>query len=167
MRSIAALMLIAAAAAQVTGFGTEPSGKEAWTYEDNQDVIDAINYDDDEENLKREVVTQDERFNAYDGKGDEDFAIRNSELTEDSIITYGPFRDEHDVEISSHGWFTEVSGLPFFESQRKRIWEDATRDLPELLDVCPPGAECRAESRRQLIDDLTDQWRTVIRSVQE
>jgi len=30
MRSIAALMLIAAASAQITGFGTEASGKEAW-----------------------------------------------------------------------------------------------------------------------------------------
>jgi len=162
MRSIAALMLIAAAAAQVTGFGTEPSGKEAWTYEDNQDVIDAINYDDDEENLKREVVTVDERSNAYDGKGDEDFALRDSEVTEESVVDYAL-----EGGVDAHGWFNEVSGLPFFQSQREKIWIDATADLPELLDVCPPGAECRAESRRNLVDKLTGQWRTVIKSVQD
>lgn len=161
MRSIAALMLIAAAAAQ-SGFGTEASGKEAWTYEDNQDVIDAINYDDDEENLKREVVTQSERFNAYDGKGDEDFALRDSEVTEDSVVDYAL-----EGGVDAHGWFNEVSGLPFFQNQREKIWLDATADLPELLDVCPLGAECRAKSRRALVDKLTGQWRTVIKSVQD
>ena len=166
MRSIAALMLIAAAAAE-SGFGTEASGKEAWTYEDNQDVIDAINYDDDEENHVREIVTVDERSNAYDGVGDEDFSWKAEEITEKGTLDEEPFYDEHDVEISQYGWFNEVSGLPFFESQRKRIWEDATADLPELLDVCPPGAECRAARRRELIDDLTKQWRETIRSVQE
>ena len=161
MRSIAALMLIAAASAQ-SGFGTEASGKEAWTYEDNQDVIDAINYDDDEDNHNREVVTQDDRFNAYDGKGDEDFAIRDSEVTEDSVVDYAL-----EGGVDAHGWFTEVSGLPFFQTQRAKIWDDATKDLPDLLDVCPPGAECRAESRRNLVDKLTGQWRTVIKSVQD
>ena len=148
MRSIAAIMLIAAASAAKVGDDAivlpAGDGFDAASY-DNKLALDAVKYDDDAANEIREVVTIDERDSAYDGDGEGDFVLLDTELLGDQL-----------------GWFNEISGLPFFAANKAKIWDDAVSDLPALLDVCPPGVVCRDESRTALVTKLTAQWKAVI-----
>ena len=150
MRSIAAIMLIAAAsAAKVVDDATvlpDGDGFNADSYADDA-ALAAAKYDDVEANRIRETVTVDARDSAYDGNGAGDFAILDTELTGDGL-----------------GWFNEISGLPFFAANKAKIWADATADLDMLLDVCTPGVVCRALARTALITKLTGQWKAVIDS---
>mgnify|MGYP001272267528 CR=1 FL=1 len=150
MRSIAAIMLIAAAsAAKVVDDATvlpDGDGFNADSYADDE-ALAAAKYDDVEANRIRETVTVDARDSAYDGNGAGDFAILDTELTGDGL-----------------GWFNEISGLPFFAANKAKIWADATMDLDMLLDVCPPGVVCRDLARTALITKLTGQWKAVIDS---
>ena len=91
------------------------------------------------EQLEREEVTKSKRFDAELAIGTEDFG------NEDSV-----------------NWFNTVSGLPFFEENKQKIWEDATTDLQPLLQVCELGRECRAGKKTDLVTDLTSEWTKLI-----
>ena len=132
MRSIAALMLIAATQAA--------PADDDWTFS-SADAIAAAQFDDTAD-MTREVVVKDERFDAYDNDGKGDFAIKDDEVTV--------------AELDPNGWFNAVTGMPFFEANKALVWADATEGLDELLAVCPPGMECRDASRERLVQKLTE-----------
>lgn len=135
MRSIAALMLIAATQAALA-----PPAEDDWAFS-SEAAIEAANYDDNAD-IIRENVIRDERDSAYDHDGEGDFFVYDDEVTQ--------------AELDPTGWFNAVTGMPFFEANRARVWAEATEDLDQLLDVCPPGVECRNESRQRLIAKLTE-----------
>ena len=135
MRSIAAIMLIAATQAALA-----PPAEDDWAFS-SEAAIEAANYDDNAD-IIRENVIRDERDSAYDHDGEGDFIVNDDEITQ--------------AELDPTGWFNAVTGMPFFEANRARVWAEATEDLDQLLDVCPPGVECRNESRQRLIAKLTE-----------
>jgi hypothetical protein len=92
--------------------------------------------------MTREDVIIDERFGAYDNDGKGDFALKDDEVTV--------------AELDPNGWFNAVTGMPFFAANKAQVWADATEGLDELLDVCPPGMECRDLARAELVKKLTE-----------
>ena len=158
MRSIAALLLIAAASA-AKDFGnigsvdtTAGSGsandviKDDFAFSDDA-AYQASLYDDNAEKI-RETVVDEDRHGAYDGGDADDFMLNDGEMG-----TAG------DMD----GWFNQVSGLPFFTENRNKIWADATADLPDLLEVCQKGKTCREASRVELVNKLTNNWQALIK----
>ena len=89
------VMLVSAVAAQSNGEFMSAEAKEAARFGDlSADEV--------------ETVTRDERFGAYDG-GNDDFSVTSEELIEGG----GNNRDRDTLS-----WFNEVSGMPFFESNK-------------------------------------------------
>ena len=103
---------------------------------------------------ERETVTKENRYAADDG-GDDDFDITAQEL-----------KDEGSSEQQSRlAWFNQVSGLPFFEANKQKIWNEATEDLDPLLLVCEKGKLCRQRQRAKLIKKLSQDWYTLIEDI--
>ena len=62
---------------------------------------------------------------------------------------------DSDANLPAYLFLTEASGVPFFNSNKNKIWKDAIEELtekhggtlPDLLDVCPKGYKCRQDER--------------------